>query len=108
MNPAFDVTPHHLVSALLTEHGVIEPGPEGLGRLREKYSRAAQYYEVSVEHDEASGKATWVRVEGLEKAELRTRRYGRRGLRKLEAALPPGPSRERLLGLGRLMWNRDH
>jgi methylthioribose-1-phosphate isomerase len=35
MNPAFDVTPHHLVSALLTEHGVIEPGPEGLGRLRE-------------------------------------------------------------------------
>jgi transposase len=31
---------------------------ERLGRLREKYARAAQYYEVTVEHDEASGKAT--------------------------------------------------
>ena len=58
--------------------------------------------------DEACGKATWVRVEGLDKAEERTRRYGRRGLRKLEAALPAGPHRERLLALGRLMWNRDH
>lgn len=62
----------------------------------------------SVGKDEASGKATWVRVEGLEKAEQRTRRYGRRGLRKLEAALPEGPQRERLLALGHLMWNRDH
>ena len=31
---------------------------ERLGRLREKYARAAQYYEVSVEHDPASAKAT--------------------------------------------------
>jgi transposase len=31
---------------------------ERLGRLREKYSRAAQYYEVSVEQDASSGKAT--------------------------------------------------
>jgi transposase len=31
---------------------------ERLGRLREKYARAAQYYDVTVEHEEASGKAT--------------------------------------------------
>lgn len=31
---------------------------ERLGRLRQKYSRAAQYYEVSVEKDPPSGKAT--------------------------------------------------
>ncbi len=31
---------------------------ERLGRLKEKYSRAAQYYEITVEHDPASGKAT--------------------------------------------------
>jgi methylthioribose-1-phosphate isomerase len=36
LNPAFDVTPHHLVSALVTEHGVIEPGLEGLSRLRDR------------------------------------------------------------------------
>ena len=30
---------------------------ERLGRLREKYARAAQYYEVSVEQDPTSGKA---------------------------------------------------
>jgi geranylgeranyl pyrophosphate synthase len=62
----------------------------------------------SVGKDEACGKATWVRVEGLEKASARTRRYGRSGLRKLDAALPPGPGRDRLLALGHLMWNRDH
>ena len=31
---------------------------ERLGRLKEKYSRAAQYYEITVEHDPVSGKAT--------------------------------------------------
>jgi len=31
---------------------------ERLGRLREKYARAAQYYEVTVEHDPARAKAT--------------------------------------------------
>lgn len=31
---------------------------ERLGRLKQKYSRAAQYYEVTVEHDESSGKAS--------------------------------------------------
>jgi len=30
---------------------------ERVGRLKQRYSRAAQYYEVSVEHDEANGKA---------------------------------------------------
>jgi transposase len=34
---------------------------ERLGRLRQKYSRAAQYYEVCVEQDPASGKATAIR-----------------------------------------------
>ena len=34
LNPAFDVTPAHLVTALVTEHGSVEASPEGLGRLR--------------------------------------------------------------------------
>ncbi len=41
---------------------------ERLGRLRQKYSRAAQFYEVSVEQDPASGKATaiaWQRVKPI-------------------------------------------
>jgi transposase len=33
---------------------------ERVGRLKQKYSRAAQYYEVSVVHDEATGKASAV------------------------------------------------
>lgn len=36
-NPAFDVTPAHLVSAIVTERGVITPPlPEGLDRLRRR------------------------------------------------------------------------
>ena len=31
---------------------------ERIGRLREKYSRAARYYEITVEHDDASGNAS--------------------------------------------------
>ena len=31
---------------------------ERLGRLKEKYARAAKYYEITVEHDPVSGKAT--------------------------------------------------
>ena len=57
--------------------------------------------------DAAAGKATWVRVEGLERAARRADRDGSRGLRRLAAALPPGARAERLLALGRLMWNRD-
>ena len=55
----------------------------------------------------AAGKATWVRVEGLPAARKRMLRLGRRGLRNLEATLPSGASRERLLALAGLMWNRD-
>ncbi len=42
---------------------------ERLGRLREKYARAAQYYDVTVDHDEVSGKATairWQRAKPIE------------------------------------------
>jgi transposase len=41
---------------------------ERLGRLREKYARAAQYYDVTVEHDESTGKATaiaWQRTKPI-------------------------------------------
>lgn len=40
-----------------------------LGRLKQRYSRAAQYYEVSVEHDPNSGKATalkWQRHQAVD------------------------------------------
>ncbi len=58
--------------------------------------------------DEASGKATWVRVEGLEKARVRTSRYGRTGINSLSDLLPSGSNSDRLLALCSLMWNRDH
>ncbi|HEY5615734.1 MAG TPA: S-methyl-5-thioribose-1-phosphate isomerase [Bacteroidota bacterium] len=36
-NPAFDVTPHELISAIITEHGVVErPSKESLAELRSK------------------------------------------------------------------------
>ena len=57
--------------------------------------------------DAAAGKATWVRVEGLEAARRRTTRLGEAGLAGLEAALPAGPARSRLLGLGAMMWRRN-
>lgn len=57
--------------------------------------------------DEAAGKATWVRVEGLESARRRTTRLGNAGLKGLENALPPGEKRDKLLGLAGLMWKRD-
>jgi geranylgeranyl pyrophosphate synthase len=57
--------------------------------------------------DAAAGKATWVRVEGLDAARRRTRRLGEQGLTDLRAALPAGPARERLLALGAMMWRRD-
>jgi methylthioribose-1-phosphate isomerase len=37
-NPAFDVTPAELVTALVTEHGIFEPGPPGMERLRNQIS----------------------------------------------------------------------
>jgi len=38
---------------------------ERIGRVKQKYARAARYYEITVEHDEASGNATaicWTRI----------------------------------------------
>jgi len=57
--------------------------------------------------DVEAGKATWVAVEGLDAAQKRTLRYGRRGLKALETHLPAGPGRDRLMALGELMWDRD-
>jgi transposase len=41
---------------------------ERIGRLKEKYRRAAQHYEIRVEHDEQSGKATAIHWERKERA----------------------------------------
>ncbi len=57
--------------------------------------------------DLASGKATWVRLEGLEAARNRMQRQGRRGVRELAALLPAGQATDRLLGLARYMYERD-
>jgi geranylgeranyl pyrophosphate synthase len=61
----------------------------------------------TVGKDAVAGKATWVRVEGLEAAGRRTRRLGEQGLNDLRGALPAGSARERLLELGAMMWRRD-
>ena len=58
--------------------------------------------------DAAAGKATWIRVDGLEGARRRTLRYGQRGRRQLAARLPEGEHGERLLDLADYMWQRDH
>ena len=42
---------------------------ERIGRLKQKYSRVAQYYEISVEHDQVTGKASaihWQRTKTIE------------------------------------------
>ena len=57
--------------------------------------------------DDVAQKATWIRVEGLDKAQQRARRYGRRGRRILEDHLPRSEAADRLLALSELMWNRD-
>jgi len=62
----------------------------------------------TVGKDQAAGKATWVRVEGLDKARKRTSRYGKSGVKGLTEVLPSGPASERLLAMGALMWNRNH
>ncbi|MCP4290743.1 MAG: polyprenyl synthetase family protein [bacterium] len=58
--------------------------------------------------DEAADKATWVRIEGLEEARVRTARYGNNGLQGLQNHLPKVPASEHLMALASLMWNRDH
>ena len=38
-NPAFDITPHRLITAIVTEHGVVRPPyVESLGKLREVFA----------------------------------------------------------------------
>ena len=37
-NPAFDITPAELVTALVTEHGIFEPSPAGMERLQNQIS----------------------------------------------------------------------
>lgn len=61
----------------------------------------------TVGKDEAAGKATWVRAEGMASARARMKRLGLKGARELEDALPAGPDSDRLLELAGLMWNRD-
>jgi methylthioribose-1-phosphate isomerase len=39
LNYAFDVTPRHLVTALITEYGVFRTTPEDMARLRQNYVR---------------------------------------------------------------------
>ena len=57
--------------------------------------------------DEAAGKATWVRAEGMSSSRRRMERLGMKGTRGLEGILPAGPARDRLMALAGLMWNRD-
>jgi len=57
--------------------------------------------------DEAAGKASCVRVEGMSSARRRMERFGLKGVQGLEDALPPGSAKARLLALAGLMWNRD-
>jgi geranylgeranyl pyrophosphate synthase len=61
----------------------------------------------SVGKDAAAGKATWVRVEGLESARRRTARLGNSGLTGLEESLPAGVERDKLIGLAGMIWKRD-
>ena len=57
--------------------------------------------------DAQAGKATWVRLLGLDAARKRTVDYGRRGARTLEDALPDNDAASRLLALTRLLWDRE-
>jgi geranylgeranyl diphosphate synthase, type II len=62
----------------------------------------------SVGKDQAVGKATWVRIEGVEKARGRASKYGRKGMEILADHIPSGPAGDKLLGVSALMWNRTH
>ncbi len=57
--------------------------------------------------DAAAGKPTWVRLEGLEKAQARARRYGLEGTETLAGLLKPGPAAENLQFLCRALWERS-
>lgn len=41
-NPAFDVTPRHSVTGLITERGICDASPEGLAALFPEYAQAAE------------------------------------------------------------------
>jgi geranylgeranyl pyrophosphate synthase len=56
--------------------------------------------------DARAGKATWVRLQGVDAARRRAQGYGRRGHDTLAAVLPRGARAERLLSLVRLLWDR--
>ncbi len=60
----------------------------------------------SLGKDEAAGKMTWVRLEGLAAARRRAAREGRRGQRELVSALPAGPAAARLAALCGTFWER--
>jgi geranylgeranyl pyrophosphate synthase len=68
---------------------------------------SAEMLGKSVGKDLAAGKATWVRVEGMVKAQQRTARYGRQGLRSLRACLPTNQHTDRLLLLVNRLWQRE-
>jgi methylthioribose-1-phosphate isomerase len=40
LNYAFDVTPRHLVTALITEYGAFRTSPEEMAKLRQKAEQA--------------------------------------------------------------------
>ena len=58
--------------------------------------------------DQVAGKATFVALEGLEKARRRTKRAGNRGTRLLADVLPAGPAAQRLLDLSGALWQRGN
>jgi geranylgeranyl pyrophosphate synthase len=58
--------------------------------------------------DAVADKPTWVRLEGVQRAAERARRYGREGTRQLSRCLPEGTeATQRLLSLAGRLWQRD-
>ena len=57
--------------------------------------------------DAASAKPTWVRLEGLDPARDRARRYGAEGIEGLRTHLVAGSHSDDLLGLCRSLWERS-
>jgi len=57
--------------------------------------------------DAVAKKATWLRVDGFERAKSRTERYGRRGQQRLADALGGGAPATQLLALVAMLWRRD-
>ena len=67
----FEAALEKLAAGLHTKGGVkkYDKVLQRLGRLKQKYARAAQYYDIHVEHDEATGKASamhWQRKTSIE------------------------------------------